>query len=221
MTNNIFARIHGCEQVKELAGGFTDPAIPAIAVFVGDSALSQSQLADIEAGVEAVGDIEAVESEVSPPIPSDDELAVQAFIPINADADTSSAVSQVGDKLRSDTSDNVTVYITGPAGFNADLTAAFAGIDSLLLAVALAAVLVILVLVYRSYLLPIAVLSTSLFALCGALLTVWWLAKWEIVLLSGQTQGILFILVNGAATDYSLLLVARYREELRVNPDNG
>lgn len=207
-------------QVQELAGGFTDSdAIPAIAVFVGDSALSQSQLADIEAGVEAVGDIEAVESEVSPPIPSDDELAVQAFIPINADADTSSAVSQVGDKLRSDTSDNVTVYITGPAGFNADLTAAFAGIDSLLLAVALAAVLVILVLVYRSFLLPIAVLSTSLFALCGALLTVWWLAKWEIVLLSGQTQGILFILVIGAATDYSLLLVARYREELRVNQD--
>src|SRR5699024_10705672 len=33
------------------------------------------------------------------------------------------------------------------------------------------------------------------------------------------TQGILFILVIGAATDYSLLLVARYREELRVNQD--
>src|SRR5699024_12792153 len=141
----------------------------------------------------------------------------QAFIPINADADTSSAVSQVGDKLRSDTSDNVTVYITGPAGFNADLTAAFAGIDSLLLAVALAAVLVILVLVYRSFLLPIAVLSTSLFALCGALLTVWWLAKWEIVLLSGQKQGILFILVIGAESVYSMLFVSRSGDVVRLN----
>src|SRR5699024_11308049 len=111
----------------------------------------------------------------------------------------SSQYSHVIYKLRSDTAYNVTLYITGPAWFNAVLTAAFAGIDSLLLAVALAAVLVILVLVYRSFLLPIAVLSTSLFALCGALLSVWWLAKWEIVLLSGQTQGILFILVIGAA----------------------
>mgnify|MGYP003434217108 FL=1 len=77
----------------------------------------------------------------------------------------------------------------------------------------------ILILVYRSLLLPIAVLSTSLFALCVALLTVWWLAKAGVVLLSGQTQGILFILVIGAATDYSLLYVARYREELRVRTD--
>jgi RND superfamily putative drug exporter len=85
--------------------------------------------------------------------------------------------------------------------------------------VALLAVLVILIVVYRSLLLPIAVLSTSLFALTVALLTVWWLAKAEVLLLSGQTQGILFILVIGAATDYSLLYVARYREELRVQQD--
>uniref|UniRef100_UPI00281268BE MMPL family transporter n=1 Tax=Microbacterium sp. TaxID=51671 RepID=UPI00281268BE len=95
---------------------------------------------------------------------------------------------------------------------------AFAGIDGLLLAVALAAVLVILVLVYRSLLLPIAVLATSMFALCVALLTVWWLAKADILLLSGQTQGILFILVIGAATDYALLYVARYRDELVRTP---
>ncbi|MPS75989.1 MAG: MMPL family transporter, partial [Microbacterium sp.] len=74
---------------------------------------------------------------------------------------------------------------------------------------------------YRSFLLPLVVLSTSLFALCVALLVVWWLAKWEILLLSGQTQGILFILVIGAATDYALLLVARFREELRVAQDKG
>ncbi|WP_168212334.1 MMPL family transporter, partial [Salmonella enterica] len=117
--------------------------------------------------------------------------------------------------------DSITVSITGPAGFTADLAAGFAGIDGLLLGVALLAVLVILVLVYRSFLLPLVVLSTSLFALCVALLVVWWLAKWEILLLSGQTQGILFILVIGAATDYALLFVARFREELRVAQDKG
>ena len=54
-----------------------------------------------------------------------------------------------------------------------------------------------------------------------ALLVVWWLAKFEVLLLSGQTQGILFILVIGAATDYALLFVARFREELRVVQDKG
>jgi len=89
---------------------------------------------------------------------------------------------------------------------------AFAGIDGILLLVAVLAVLVILVVVYRSPLLPILVLVTSTFALCAALLTVWWIAKAGIFPLSGQTQGILFILVIGAATDYSLLYVSRYRE---------
>src|SRR5690606_23882542 len=107
------------------------------------------------------------------------------------------------------------VYVTGPAGFTGDLVAAFAGIDGILLLVALLAVFVILVIVYRSPLLPIIVLSTSLFALCAALLTVWWIAKAGVFPLSGQTQGILFILVIGAATDYSLLYISRFREALR------
>ena len=87
--------------------------------------------------------------------------------------------------------EGVTVHLTGPAGLSADLIGAFAGIDGLLLGVALLVVLVILLFVYRSILLPVAVLSTSLFALCAALLTIWWLAKWGILLLSGQTQGLL------------------------------
>lgn len=80
---------------------------------------------------------------------------------------------------------------------------------------ALAAVLVILVVVYRSFRLPLIMLTTSLFGLCTALLLVWWLARWEVLLLSGQTQGILFMLVIGAAPDCSLLYVARHRKSLR------
>ena len=106
-------------------------------------------------------------------------------------------------------------WVTGPAGFTADLVEGFLGIDGLLLLVALGAVFVILVIVYRSPLLPILVLLTSVFALCVALLAVWWLAKAGIVVLNGQVQGILFILVIGAATDYALLYVARFREAMR------
>ncbi|WP_431071370.1 MMPL family transporter [Microbacterium phyllosphaerae] len=209
-------------QVQKLLGEFNDSdAIPAIAVFVSDDELSESDIETISDAVADAPSVEGVSEDVSPALTSDDGKAIQAFIPIEGDAELADAISALGDQLRDAAPDGVTVYITGPAGFSADLVAGFAGIDGLLLGVALLAVLVILVLVYRSFLLPIVVLSTSLFALCVALLVVWWLAKFEVLLLSGQTQGILFILVIGAATDYALLFVARFREELRVAQDKG
>ncbi|WP_144882432.1 MMPL family transporter [Microbacterium paraoxydans] len=208
--------------VQQLLGEFTDSdAIPAIAVSTSEEELTPSELEAISDAVADAPDVEGVADDVSPALPSEDGRAVQAFIPIDGDAELSDATTALGDELRAAVPDGITVYITGPAGFTADLAAGFAGIDGLLLGVALLAVLVILVLVYRSFLLPLVVLSTSLFALCVALLVVWWLAKWEILLLSGQTQGILFILVIGAATDYALLFVARFREELRVSQDKG
>ena len=100
-------------------------------------------------------------------------------------------------------------------GFSADLANAFAGIDGILLLVALAAVLVILVVVYRAVLLPLLVIFTAVAVLCAAILATYWMAKAGIIALNGQSQGILSILVIGAATDYSLLLVARQREELQ------
>ncbi len=209
-------------QVQKLLGEFNDSdAIPAIAVFIGDGALSESDVAAITDAVADAPSVEGVSSDVSPALASEDGEAMQAFIPIEGDAELAEAVAALGEELRAAAPDGVTVYITGPAGFSADLVAGFSGIDGLLLGVALLAVLVILVLVYRSFLLPLVVLSTSLFALCVALLVVWWLAKFEVLLLSGQTQGILFILVIGAATDYALLFVARFREELRVVHDKG
>lgn len=209
-------------QVQKLLGEFNDSdAIPAIAVFVSDDDLSESDITTISDAVADSPAVEGVSADVSPALVSDDGRAVQAFIPIEGDAELADAIDALAAQLRDAAPDGVTVYITGPAGFSADLVAGFAGIDGLLLGVALLAVLVILVLVYRSFLLPIVVLSTSLFALCVALLVVWWLAKFEVLLLSGQTQGILFILVIGAATDYALLFVARFREELRVAQDKG
>ncbi|WP_432547668.1 MMPL family transporter [Kineococcus sp. SYSU DK004] len=117
--------------------------------------------------------------------------------------------------------DGAQVFVTGPAALSADLGAAFGAIDGILLVVALVAVLVILVLVYRSPVLPFAVLLTSVFALALAGLVVYELADAGVLTLNGQSQGILSILVVGAATDYGLLLVARYREELRREASTG
>ncbi|WP_336658918.1 MMPL family transporter [Leucobacter sp. USHLN153] len=210
--------------VREVQADFLgDDVIPAIVVFSADEPeeLSTSQLSSIEDAVASVTEIEGVAEETSPAITSEDGEAVQVFVPIDSSAEIADVVADIGDELRADAPEGVTVHVTGPAGFTADLAAGFAGIDGILLLVALLAVLVILIIVYRSLLLPLIVLSTSLFALCVALLVIWHLADAGVLLLSGQTQGILFILVIGAATDYSLLLVARFREELRVARDRG
>ncbi len=108
-----------------------------------------------------------------------------------------------------------TFYLTGGIGIFGDLIGAFGGIDGLLLVVAFVVVLIILLLVYRSPVLPFFVLTTAMVGLGTATLAVLGLAKSGAIQLNGQSQGIMFILVVGATTDYSLLLVSRYREELR------
>lgn len=184
-------------------------------MIISEEQIDAATAEHIAASIEALTELEAVGDEISPPIPSEDSLAVQAFVPLDPDADLGAATHAIEDSLAQDLSAGLDAHVTGHAGFSADLGDAFAGIDGLLLAAALAAVLVILILVYRSPLLPLIVLSTSVSALCVALLIIWHLADAGALLLSGQTQGILFILVIGAATDYSLLYVARYRDELR------
>ncbi len=208
-------------KVQQRLGDFRDSeAIPAVVVFVGERTLTEAQLTTLsEASAELPDAVAGVADELSPLIPSEDGTAAQLFVPISDTENVKTTVAEIGDHLRGSAPEGVTVFVTGPAGFTADLVAAFSGIDGLLLGVALLAVFLILIVVYRSLLLPIAVLSTSLFALTVALLANWWLAKWGLIMLSGQTQGILFILVIGAATDYSLLYVSRYREQLRVHSD--
>ena len=203
-------------EVSQRAADFTgSEAIPAIVVITAPQEMDEQTLDTVTDATAALADLDTVTDEISPPIPSEDGQAVQVFVPLDSDADLGAVTAQIDAELAADLPAELTAHVTGPAGFSADLGEAFAGIDGLLLGVALAAVLVILLIVYRSLLLPLIVLSTSMFALCAALLTIWHLAAANVLLLSGQTQGILFILVIGATTDYSLLYVARYRDELR------
>lgn len=210
-------------QVQERLADFRDSeAIPAVVVIAGDKKLTPEQLTQLsDAVAELPQSVPNVSTDISPLIPSEDGKAAQAFVPIEGKDTIREATTGIGDALRAVAPDGVQVYVTGPAGFTADLVNGFSGIDGILLGVALLAVFVILIVVYRSLLLPVAVLTTSLMALTVALLVNWWLAKWGLFMLSGQTQGILFILVIGAATDYSLLYVSRFREQLRITQDRG
>ena len=157
-------------------------------------------------------------------IPSADGLAV--LIPILANGPAlvetvgeQTALYLVAEAIRAEAAQTLepaglTAYVTGPGGLFADFVTAFAGIDGLLLYVALGVVFVILLLVYKSPFLPFTVLISAGVGLGLAALIVYPLAKNGTIELSGQSQGILSILVVGAATDYALLLVARFREEL-------
>jgi RND superfamily putative drug exporter len=158
-------------------------------------------------------------------IPSEDKKALLLTVELDGDrADEvvksgETVLFAVADTMRTDikqdlTPTGLTVYVTGPGGVFADFVVAFSGIDGILLGVALAVVFVILLIVYRSPILPIAVLLTAVFGLALAALVVYPLAKNGTLELNGQSQGILFILVVGASTDYALLLVSRYKEEL-------
>ncbi len=108
-------------------------------------------------------------------------------------------------------------HVTGPAGIFADLSNAFEGIDGVLLLVTIVVILLILFVVYRSPLLPFIVIVSAGFALVAANGIIYLLARADVLTLTGQSQGILDVLVLGAGTDYALLLVSRFREELRRN----
>ena len=202
-------------KVKEKIAAFQDEdALPAIIVFTdGDKKLDGMSMLHLGDVSREIGKIDAVTGRVSPPIPSEDGKAALLVANVATTADekeVSAAIRSVID----DANLSLEYAVGGAVGFLDDLSGAFAGIDGILLGVALAVVFVILLIVYRSPFLPFVVLCNSVFALCGAILLVFALAKAGIIALNGQVQGILFILVIGAATDYSLLFISRYREEL-------
>lgn len=210
-------------RAQELQAKFrTSNSIPAIVLFESDQAISPSSYGGYTQIAKQLADVPGVQTAsketpmpIAGPIPSEDGKAVQLIVPLNSDAEIKEVIAELRSLVGKITPEGQRAYVTGPAGLTADLVKAFGGIDGILLLVALSVVFVILLLVYRSVLLPFIVLFNAVFALCGAILLVYYMAKWGWIELNGQSQGILSILVIGAATDYSLLLVARYNEALK------
>ncbi|MDO4897772.1 MAG: efflux RND transporter permease subunit [Rothia sp. (in: high G+C Gram-positive bacteria)] len=201
-------------QVVQRQGDFLGAdAIPAILVFKGEGQLTEQDRTYLDGLANSLADKGIFSGEASPIIYSEDGQAAELILPLDASGETSATVKAIRAEITEAPGD-LNGYVTGPAGFSADLIAAFAGIDGLLLLVALVVVFIILLVVYRSPLLPILVLTSSMVALSGAIFVIWHMTNAGWVMINGQVQGILLILVVGAATDYSLLYVARYREAL-------
>ena len=219
-------------KAQELIDQFSDlDYVPAIVVLEDTGGVSKDSTNDLKDLASTLDDEGLLAADASPVIPSEDGDSLEVILPVSTDttADDVETIRSIiaetfPNAATSDTSDtdgatSVTVQVTGPAGFSADLSEAFAGIDGILLLVALIAVFVILIIVYRSPLLPVIVLFTSVAALSASIFIIWHLADAGILLINGQVQGILFILVVGATTDYSLLVVARFRDALLSERD--
>ncbi|KPC80945.1 MULTISPECIES: MMPL family transporter [Streptomyces] len=148
--------------------------------------------------------------------------AAQIFVPITMDEKGWERIGPAVDSVRDIVGTGqggLTVHISGPGGVAADSADAFSGIDSTLLLAALAVVVVMLLITYRSPTLLVLPVVSVVAALLAAQALIYLLAAHAGLTVNGQSAGILTVLVFGAGTDYALLLVARYREELRRHED--
>ena len=151
---------------------------------------------------------------------SPDHQVAQVNVTFNFGKDGWNKMPSVRDHIRRVAAiPGTTLYVTGPGGEAADQASVFSNIDGKLLYSAGLVVILILLLTYRSpvlWLLPVISAMVAVFTAQGL---IYLLARHAGLTVNGQSSGILLVLVFGAGTDYALLLVSRYREELHRHED--
>ncbi|MFF7313082.1 MMPL family transporter [Streptomyces sp. NPDC008137] len=214
-------------QVLEISEDFRPEQIPAVVIYARESGLTAQDQARIEEDVRQLKELRdhgIRGAETRGPVYDRqvDPRAAQVLVPITMDEQGWERISPAVDSIRDDVGEGgggMAVHITGPGGTSADFAEAFEGIDSTLLFSAMAVVIVMLLITYRSLTLLVVPLVAVVCALFTSQALIYLLAEHAGLTVNGQSAGILTVLVFGAGTDYALLLVARYREELRRHED--
>jgi RND superfamily putative drug exporter len=207
-------------------------ASAAIVLFTHDGAIEALLpelgvvMEDITATYGSADGAEGAEAPVAGPptdgiplIPSEDGTAVLSTVTVTAPSATEAqeVVTGMRADLAAAVPDGVTAQVTGPAAIQADLASVFDGANFTLLAATASVVALLLIITYRSpvlWVVPLVVVgiadqvaaavATRVLALVGV--------PWD-----ESTIGILSVLVFGAGTNYALLLISRYRDELRTH----
>lgn len=188
-------------QRAQFPGGDKAPAIVVVSRRDG-APLTEADLAAVKQGPLQV---------------SEDRMAALTAIPMDAKLSgfaLNDAVESVRDKVSRDVPADLRVEVTGGPAFGADIANSFSGANVTLLAVTAAVVALLLIVTYRSpvlWLVPLAVigLADRVAAVVGTAI-----ADAVGMQPDGSTSGITSVLVFGAGTNYALLLISRYREEL-------
>ncbi len=194
----------------------------AVIVFSRDAGLTAADRTFVEeVGRDLTADPPVATGAPRPPIFSDDGAAAIVIAPVTVADGESDVLIDAVDDIRDRVAEGpggLETAITGGAGFSADAIKVFEGINSTLLFATAGLVFILLVLIYRSpifWILPLLAVAFAELTVRG----VGYIMASNGVVVNGQTAGILLVLVFGAGTDYALLLVARYREELRRHED--
>ena len=183
--------------------------------------LSDADIMAITARTTTLADL-SLNGILPPPRISDDGTVALIVVPLSKIADVAGQADRAAHiraVANADLPSGITARLTGPEGFAVDIAAVFKGADITLLLTTVIVVAVLLLVTYRSpwlWLVPLVVvgLADGLAGIVAARV-----ASTVGITLDASITGILSVLVFGAGTNYALLLIARYRDELRAVED--
>ncbi|MDG4820783.1 MMPL family transporter [Asanoa sp. WMMD1127] len=193
----------------------------AVAVFARDSGLTDADRAAVSAARDRLQTF-AAGGQIADALPSPDGRALALLVPMPVGDDGGVAadrVNELRDEVRAGLPGGLEAKTTGPASAGADIGEAFAGLDATLLSVSVLVVAILLLVTYRSPSLWLMPLLAAGAAIQLANTLVYLLVEQAGLVVNSMNAGILTVLVFGAGTDYALLLIARYREELHRHED--
>jgi putative drug exporter of the RND superfamily len=218
--------------LDELSSAVDPNDIPTLVVYNRDGGLTEDDLSAMDEQAEEISRIDGVTEDgvLSPNVAEQQNAPVQLvsedgevaylYFTFNFGQNGWNDIPAAAEDVREIAQiDGVTVHLAGYGGQAADAAEAFEGIDTNLIMMTFLVVIVILLLTYRSPVLWLLPIISAAFAYMTSAAVVYLLAKYADLTVNGQSQAIMGILVIGAGTDYALLLVARYREELRRHED--
>ncbi|WP_336082834.1 MMPL family transporter [Nocardia sp. SSK8] len=197
--------------------GAGESAAIVVATRADDGPLTPADLTALASALERAG------APTGGLVPAPDGRAALAQLPVSADLNGFALTDRIGE-LRTAVStglpDDLRVQVTGGPAFGADIADSFSGANTLLLLVTALVVMALLILTYRSpvlWLVPLTVvgLADRVATSVGTAL-----AQLTGLTFDGSTAGITSVLVFGAGTNYALLLVSRYRDELHRHTDH-